>query len=275
MFESAMKMFQPRGTQQVPGTAQAKQPEKDGSGTQPPAANPQDNSQMQQVDKTKLENASPLDGYADLWNTASNNSGEQQQQNNNQDKTQNQQTQTPAKTEPRFTPEKLQAAAKKIDFARNLPPDLIGKAFPNGDATAISQIINHIGRTAFVLGGHTAGEISSDGLSGFKTSFEAELPNRIRSHAIHSSGYKNQAYKHPALKPFVDLTKQQMMQKYPEATPEDIDQHVETYMSGILEAVGKGNPEAQTQQAAAATNTQGRQLDGTYDWNKEFLGASN
>lgn len=229
------------------------------------------NPQLDQASQTSQNKpggaASPLDAFKDLWS----NNASDGDQNANKDKSGSQPgTNTVATPEHPYSQKKLVDAAKRMDFSRSIPPEILQKAFPGGDPKAIGDILNNIGRQAFAAGGHLSVQISQGEVTGFQTKFDTELPAKLRQHSVNSSDYSNPAFKHPALKPLVDATRTQISERYPDAPIAEIDRMTQEYLGAVMQEITGQDPAKKQQTQQAAKDQQGQQSRGEFDWSKEF-----
>lgn len=186
----------------VPGDGTAQN--KDGSG---PTAIP----------KAAEGDKSPLEGYGKLWETDPN------------------AKKTPSLA-PTFTadPAKLMEAAKTIDFAKVIDPEVLTKAAA-GDGAALSQAINSAAQAGYAQSAHATTKIVERALADQAKMFKEEImPAILREHSISTAvSADNAIFENPAVKPIVDMATAQLSAKYPNASAADIKKHAQEYFMGF------------------------------------------
>jgi hypothetical protein len=233
---SIMNMFRGAPNSQQPGAAPNTDPSKvapPGVGSDPAAAPPNPNTNKtipsdgtQRPDGTgpsafpavaKDGEKSPLENYNDLWQI------------------------DPAKTPktPSFTPnfnldqKKLQEAAAGIDFSKAVSPEVITKAM-GGDAAAMAQALNTVAQAGLVQSSTVAAKMVESALAQQAKAFEAALPNILKGHSVRDGlRSENEHLNNPAMAPLVGAVEQQMMLKYPQATPTELREQVLEYLNAM------------------------------------------
>lgn len=217
------------------------------------------------------EKSSPLEPFADLWNDKP----KELTEGNQPAPVAN--PRTPAKTsEPDFA-----GFAGKVDFSRVFAknPELVQKAL-GGDVAAFGQVMNSIVQASYAAALKSSHSMIGAREKVIRESIISELPQHFKSLSVQNSGYSNPAFKHPAMKPLVDATKQQFLQKFPDATPAEIDTQVEQYLAATFEAAGfaktanaSGKGKVVDAEIIDQTTNSGRmqaQVEGQFDWTKDF-----
>lgn len=200
---------------------------------------------------TNNDPASPLAGFADLWqtpDTANNNS---------------------ASPFPVFTadPQKLMEVAKKMDFARIIPKDKAELAM-KGDAQAFGEVINAVTQAAFAQSTQAATHLINAGLKQQHEKLVAEvLPAAVREHTVRDQvRADNPIFSNPATAPLLDGLESQLRVKYPQATAAEISKYAKDYVTQFADVV-RGGP------AAPASNNAGNRSAATEpDWEQILLG---
>ena len=246
-----------------------------------PAPNPNQTQQPQpttgsaQIDQSKqgpdggktVKETSPLEPYTDLW---------KDEPQNKDGGNSNTPTPTPTPAQTNTDPD-FSAFAKKVDFSRVLSqnPELVAKAL-GGDTNAFGQVLNAVTQAVFATALKSTHTMMAKREKTIRDSIIGELPQHFKSLSVQNSGYKNPAFKHPAMKPLVDAAKQQFLQKFPEATTAEIDDHVENYMKATFEAAGFKAPaggKTSEDEAIDVTTNVGKmqaQAAGVFDWNEAY-----
>lgn len=138
--------------------------------------------------------------------------------------------------------EAMQKAVSSMQFTDNPVIAEKAQAALRGDAGALMEVLNAVSQNVYLQAAQltaTAGETAA------KTAMDRalqELPNRVRSmSASETLAELNPAYAHPALKPLVDTARQRYESRFPEASPREIAQMVNTYMADAATQLQQAN----------------------------------
>lgn len=183
------------------------------------------------------ENKTGLDTFADLWNV------------NNDGNTQGQ---------PLFnvSQDKLMEAARKQNFTANIPPDLMEKINAGGAEAmaAMLEAMNHVSQAAYAQSAFASTRLIETALDKSQFAKSSELDSRFKSMSVANTlQAENPIFTNPAAKPLLDTVQQQMLQKYPNATPAELSRMAQEYLTNFAAAVN-GPQQAQQQQAKAKAN---------------------
>lgn len=274
-FPNPMQMFRPDTTQQQANPQNTQQQQNVQQNTQqqqkPANSGAPDPGGMERATQQKQggeqsaegEQKNPLDAFKDLWepNKVVDESGNSVQQNNQQ------QQQKPKK--PDFA-----ELSKKVDFSLVLSknPDGVAKALA-GDQQAFGQVINQVAQAAFAASGALAHQISQGSVQKIKDEIMASLPAEFKKFSLADTTNPNAAFRHPAMRPIFELIKNQVLEKYPDATTTEIEKQAEDYMAASYgEAFGKSKTgkNAETENTDPNSTRIAAQEAGTFDWNKYF-----
>jgi len=215
-------------------------------------ANPNNGQQQQK----QQQEASPLDPFKDLWEPTKVAPDKGTPSNDG----------TPAKPKaPDFA-----GMAKKIDFARLIPPELTTKAL-GGDSAAFNQILNQVTQASLGAAMRMAHQFSETNGATVEERINSSLSGRFKEFSVQNTPIKNSAAKHPALRPVVDLIKQQLTSKHPDADASEIAQHAENYVSAMIAEAAKDGKKAEEvaarEEPGSAADILKQQQLGSYDWN--------
>jgi len=182
---------------------------------------PNANNTLQQVsDPTKQvagdkTDVSPMDKYNELW-----------------------QPDKDAKPDTPFSfnsdPAKLLDTAKTVDFTKIVSPEVmatINKGGPEAQQ-AMMQAMNNMTQLAFAQSSHAAAKITENALQAQEARFKEMLPNLIKQHTvIDNLKQNNPLMNDPSMAPMIGALQHQFTTKYPQATAEQINQHVNEYLT--------------------------------------------
>jgi len=176
--------------------------------------------------------SSPLEQFKDLWDTAP--------------------VDPNKKAEPTsFTldPKEVAEIVNKHDFSKAASPEALAAVAAGGEpaVAAMLEIINNLGRQVLtqstLVGNQLSGQITDRALAAYGT----KLPDMIRNQntANHVKGV-NPIMNNPAIQPVIDAARQQLLQKFPNAS----DAEVGTMLTQYVEAMGaQFAPKTAAQQA--------------------------
>jgi hypothetical protein len=136
---------------------------------------------------------------------------------------------------PEIDPKKFQEQLGNIDFSRNINPDTLA-AFGRGgeDAMkALPDLINSIGRQTFSMAFNASSRMTKAGLDSVEKRFMDDLiPGAISDRLTDDelSGASELA-RHPKYAPMYRQVKSQLTARYPKATPQQIVEATNKYLS--------------------------------------------
>ena len=234
------KIFGAPNTAAAPAPAQAA-----ATATNDPAkmAQPQ---QTAQSDKTAPNGVvpagsngeSPLDKFKDVW--------QPKQTDPN----------APKPAEP-ITAEQMMAAAGQVDFTKVLNQEDLAKVAAGGQeaVTALANILNKSMQTSYGHSALAATRLVEKAVSQAEERFVSQLPNLINQQSSKNALLSdNPAFKNPAVAPIVEMIHNQLVEKFPNATPDEIKSMAKEMMSGAAQVFNPTTGQTQTadQKAKAA-----------------------
>lgn len=171
--------------------------------------------------------------------------------------------------EPNFklNPEQLSQVTSKLDFAKSVSQEDLAKITQGGPEAvqALINVMNTFGRNVFATNAQFASGLTESGYRMAQESINTGLPTLVqRQFAQNELFSSNSKLRDPALKPLVMAIQSQITQRYPNATPSEVNTMVEKYFNETVgSAFRKEDPQQQT------TNQQ--QGGGNFDFSS-FLG---
>ncbi|MAP95966.1 MAG: hypothetical protein CMK07_13545 [Ponticaulis sp.] len=171
------------------------------NGTVPPAA----------TDEGKSDD--PLDTFKDLWENSSNEPNELKL------------------TE--FSKEDLIKAAQKVNFSDSLNQDLIKQVAAGGEeaVSAMSQLLNTFGQQLLAHSAGVSSQLSkrniTEAVGGVNPKIEQAIRNYTSQNDLSAS---HKQLQHPSVKPVADAVRQQLLSKYPDASPNEISDMTVNYL---------------------------------------------
>jgi hypothetical protein len=133
---------------------------------------------------------------------------------------------------PKIDPAKLNALIGNMDFMKDAKPEDLAAIVAGGDgaAKAVGNIINQAVRQATLVGFASSQRLIESGLSTAKGRFLQEVPNHVKNTMIEDGlTSSNPFMADPEFGPMVESVRQQFQEKYPKATPKQIEGAVNGY----------------------------------------------
>lgn len=240
-----------RPTQQVTTAPQQQQPQQQPQQPQPQQPQNGPGSSMQQGGfappaggTAPAPQSSPLDGFAELWKT-----------NANSDPTG---SEDPF-TQPLFStdPAKIREAASQMNFLNAVPPELMQKAMSGNEPQAFMQVMNVVAQQALATALQVSTQTVEQAGSKIGERFNKTLPGRFKDLQINSSQPSNPVLSHPAVQPMLSMVRNQIKMSNPDATPQQVNQMAEDYLSKFASAL---SPEA------SEPSGQGSNAGDSFNW---------
>lgn len=164
---------------------------------------------------------SPLDQFAGLWEPT---------------KTEGVDGTLPANIFAGVDPKQMLAAARKVDFAKSIPPEVLAKVTAGGPEAqaAFVQMLNDVSQRAYAQSSLASTQIVQQALAKFQEGLDARLPSQIKRHAVSDTLREaNPALSHPAAAPIMEAMQSQLAVKYPNATVAEIRDLATQYLSAF------------------------------------------
>ncbi len=162
---------------------------------------------------------SPLDKFKDIWQ--------------------------PTQTDPNapkpagpVTADQIMEAAGKVDFSKVLAQEDLAKIAAGGqDAiVALSNVLNKTMQTSYGHSAFAATKLVEQAVSQAEDRFAARLPSLINQQSSKNALLAdNPAFKNPAVSPIVEMIHNQLTERFPTATPNEIAQMAKEMMAGAAQ----------------------------------------
>jgi len=168
----------------------------------------------------------PLDAYSSLWDTDS-------KEGDSTDNTPDHLT---------IPQEALDKVLPTLDFTKSIPAELQQK-FNEGDAAAVTQVMNHIGRESYSTAmQHMAAVTDAHLAKRLGSGLTKTIQTEVRSSMTRDTVNNLPNAEHPLIKAELNRVSAQIATKYPEASQEWISQQASQYISSLGDAL---RPQAQ------------------------------
>lgn len=193
--------------------------------------------------------ASPLDQFTDLWNTAPLTDAQKAAASNNV---------------LAIDPQRIIAAAGKVDFAKVIKPEqleAITKGGPEAAAAFVSAM-NAVSQATYANSAIATTKIVEAALKQNQDKFDAALPGMLKKHNLSDSlRQENPALNHPAAAPILQALESQITIKYPNATSAEIKTMANSFLTSFASAATP----------ATAAQIKASEGSGDFDWDKDFF----
>jgi len=202
-----------------------------GAGTDPNGVVPNNVNQTQ--DPTPKEPESPLDKFKDLWEPVTTKADD---------------TNTPEQLDP----SKLQELVSKADFTKGINPEHMAAIVQGGEGAveAFAQSMNEVARQVLVQATLASNKMTEQAVARATEAMNAKFPELVKNLSLSDSlATSNPIFQNPAIKPVIEATKSMLVQKYPNASNQDISKMVVDYVSAMGETFAP-KQQSQSQQAA-------------------------
>lgn len=187
---------------------------------------------------------SPLDAFKELWNTPVTPNPDPNAQ--------------PGKIDPA----KVLESARKVEFAKSIPPEIMATIAKGGPEAQIALMaaMNHVSQNTYAQSAIATKSIVDQALARQAESFRAELPNLVRKMSANDSlRTESPLLNHPAVQPLIPALTEMFTRKNPNATSNEISSQVNDYFKSLGTVFAPPNPADVAAQKVAA---------GVQDWSK-------
>ena len=182
---------------------------------------------MPPTTEQQKEPDSPLAAYQDLWQNVPNseeNPGQPQE----------------------LKPEDVQKVMSNADFSGVLTPEAMAAVTAGGEdsAQALATVMQGVAQQVMTQTTLINNKLTEKAVSEAIERTEAKLPTMLREQT--SSAHladSNPIFSNPAVKPIIDATKHQLLQKFPTATPAEITAMTNEYVIAVSEQFNPAAPD--------------------------------
>lgn len=146
-------------------------------------------------------------------------------------------------------PAKMLEAARKVDFAKSVPPEVLAKITAGGPeaAAAFAAAINDVAQRSYAQSSFASTKIVEAALAKFQEGLESRLPSQIKKHQVSDSLRElNPALTHPAAAPIMEALQSQFSVKYPNATTNELRDMASDYLTKFAGVITPPKKEAKT-----------------------------
>lgn len=167
-----------------------------------------------------------------------------------------------------FDPAKVNATVAGLDFTKAITPEILAKINAGGPEamTAMLAAMNTVGQEAMKASLTTSVRVTETGLRNTGQRMKDSLPDLVRSQTVSSVLREdNPLFSDPSTAPIMELAVNQMAQKFPNATPNEIREHAKKYVVNFVQQGAKfAGVDMNPQQTAV-----NKQVAAQHDWSQE------
>lgn len=169
----------------------------------------------------------PLDAFADLWKNAPVDPTKPVTDPNNYFAT--------------LDPAKVMESAKRVNFAnQQVTPEMLAEIAKGGEAAvkATLALINQSSQSVYGQSALATASIVQKALDAQREQFQKQLPGILKSQLVSDSlATENPIFSNPALAPMVDMARQQVLQKFPNATQQETKEQIVQFFNAMQSAL--------------------------------------
>lgn len=144
---------------------------------------------------------------------------------------------------PQLDSKRFEGLVNGMDFTRGIAAEdwkAVGEG-GEGAVAAVAKIMNHVGRTAFRNSFQASNKLAEAGFGNARERFVGDIPNHVRDIVVDNElAADNPIMKNPAFTPLVNSVKQQYLDKFPKATPSELNTAVRGYFAYMAQEMNTG-----------------------------------
>jgi len=167
---------------------------------------------------------SPMDEFKSLWEPSA---------------TPNVDATLPANMFAGTDPAKMLESARKVDFAKNISPEVLAKITAGGPdaAAAFASAINDVAQRSYAQSSFASTKIVEAALAKFQEGLDSRLPSQVKNFQVRESlRESNPALMHPAAAPIMEALQAQLTVKYPNASVAELQGMASQYLTSFTTA---------------------------------------
>lgn len=153
-----------------------------------------------------------------------------------------------------FDQGKLLESARKVDFTRSIPPEVLAKIGAGGEdaVKAFAQVINDVAQRSYAQSTFANGKMMEAAMTKLLEGVETRLPSKFKAQQLSQTLIQeNPMLAHPAAAVIVEALQAQLLQKFPTASQAELKDHALTYLkdfAGIAGPRPKADPKAKKEE---------------------------
>jgi hypothetical protein len=139
-------------------------------------------------------------------------------------------------------PQKMMEAAGKVDFASAIPAELLAKIKAGGEDAVTANILamNIIAQKTYGQAAVAAAAITKESMKAARAEFASEIPAMLKALNLDAGlRDKNPLFEDPAVAPIIEGLKANILEKHPNATPQQLQSMAENYVEKFANSFSK------------------------------------
>ena len=163
---------------------------------------------------------------------------------------------------------KLDTHFATVDFTKGIAPELFSSVAAGGDQAlaALPQIINAAVRQAVLTSAQSTAQLVKGTVTNADSNIASLVQAEIKRMGLLNTGQQNPVYSNPMYAPIVEMVQKQVLQKFPNASSEDLAKSVDNYFKKMGTDLNPSAPGAGQFNITAHNNA----TDTDTDWTKYF-----
>lgn len=157
-------------------------------------------------------------------------------------------------------PAQIQAAAKTMNMMQGVDPALMARATAGNDPAAFLEVMNAVSQNTLAMAAQLTTATVEKAGSTIRSRQDATLEEKFRDFTIRNLSTDNPVLNNPAVQPMLVMARQQIKQKNPGWSPQQVQDEAVKYLNSFASAMS-----GQTQQASQVTDQTGTPEQ---DWSK-------
>lgn len=137
------------------------------------------------------------------------------------------------------TAEEIQKVVAKADFSKNITPEQLAAVTAGGDGAteALMQLLNTVGQQSIAQSTMVSAKLNEQAMQAAIAAEVAKMPAAIRAQSVQAHLIDtNPLFDNPAIKPVIEATQLQLQTKFPNATPAEITEMTQKFVSAMGES---------------------------------------
>ena len=149
----------------------------------------------------------------------------------------------------KLDPQQLSQVTGNMNFAKSVRQEDLAKIVSGGEEAvgALMNVLNSVGREIFSTNAQFSSHMTEAGYNSAQQAIDRGLPNLVKKQFTQNELFQsNPKLREPALQPLVMAIQSQISQKYPNASPSEVNGMVDKYFNDVVaKSFAKEDPKQQ------------------------------
>ena len=129
-----------------------------------------------------------------------------------------------------------EGVSNNVDPTAGVDPERVALAL-GGDQAAFMEILQQVSRSTLANAAHMSSRVAGNGVNAALEKFGTTVPGMINDHQFSNMWQGDSVMNHESSKPMVEALTAQFRGQHPNATPQQIQEHVKTYFNEFTNAL--------------------------------------